>query len=61
MTTRGCIEQESPSRCEACGKNAELRPYGSNGERICFDCAMKDEATTERRFAQHCLGEGFDA
>jgi hypothetical protein len=36
--------------CELCGKIAELRPYGANGEWICFKCAMKDEATTSARF-----------
>jgi hypothetical protein len=36
--------------CELCGKIDELRPYGANGEWICFKCAMKDEATTSARF-----------
>jgi hypothetical protein len=52
---------EPSANCEVCGKHAELRPYGKNGERICFDCGMKDETTTKRRFSQHVLGEGFDA
>lgn len=38
------------SNCELCGKEAELRPYGPNGEFICFACGMKDEATTIRQF-----------
>lgn len=29
--------------CEYCGKVDELRPYGKNGAKICFDCAMKPE------------------
>ena len=39
--------------CQLCGKpNEELRPYGPNGESICYDCGMKDRATTERKFAE---------
>jgi hypothetical protein len=37
-------------RCEFCNKQAELRPYGPNGERICFQCGMKDEAACKRGF-----------
>ena len=42
------IEAQLPQQCDTCGTVAELRPYGPNGEAICFDCAMKDEATTRR-------------
>jgi hypothetical protein len=38
--------------CAFCGVNADLRPYGPNNENICFDCAMKDEATTSRKFRE---------
>lgn len=38
------------SACELCGAVDELRPYGPNGEWICFDCGMKDEETTTARF-----------
>lgn len=38
--------------CELCGKEAETRPYGPRFEEICFECGMKDEATTGRRFNQ---------
>lgn len=37
---------EPDGKCELCGKVDELRPYGPNGERICFDCGMKYERTT---------------
>lgn len=48
--------------CEMCGKsNQDLRPYGPNGERICFGCGMKDEATAGKRFMQTVFKEGFDA
>lgn len=46
------IEEEDEDICEFCGKSDELRPYGPNNERICFDCAMKDEATTKRKFRE---------
>ena len=29
--------------CEYCGKVEELRPYGKNGAKICFDCGMNPE------------------
>ena len=58
MSGRGYIAKRSDARCEQC---KELRPYGSYGENICFDCAMKDEDTAKKRFRQHVFGEGFDA
>jgi hypothetical protein len=39
-----------PHCCELCGKRAELRPFGPHGESICFECGMKDRATTEAMF-----------
>jgi hypothetical protein len=38
--------------CELCGEVAELRPYGPNGEEICFQCGMKDEEATKRQSAE---------
>lgn len=61
MSRRGVIQATDPRKCELCGKTAETRPYGPNGEEICFACGMQDEETTSRRFSQHVLGEGFDA
>ena len=57
MSGLGVIAKEHKSYCELCGKLDELRPYGRNGELICFDCAMKDEVTTKKRFAEYVLGE----
>ena len=37
------IEQQKPQQCDLCGQVAELRPYGPNGEAVCFPCGMKDE------------------
>jgi recombinational DNA repair protein (RecF pathway) len=30
-------------KCAYCGKSDELRPYGKDGARICYDCGMKPE------------------
>jgi len=57
MSGKGFIAVEKDGRCEFCGKIDELRPYGPNGERICFDCGMKDEKTTRRKFGAHIFGE----
>jgi hypothetical protein len=43
------IKVENEQQCDLCGKVAELRPYGPNGECICFECGMKDiESTTKQ-------------
>jgi len=51
------IEPEPDGKCELCGKVDELRPYGANGERICYDCGMKDQATTERQLNRVLFGD----
>lgn len=43
-----CLEKRH--QCELCGKTAELRPYGPNGERVCFECGMADEGAAKRQF-----------
>jgi hypothetical protein len=52
ITESGRVIEHSaaPAKCEYCGNLEELRPYGPKHERICFDCAMKDEKTTARMF-----------
>ena len=60
MSGRGFIAEESPQRCELCGVIEETRPYGPNGEEICFDCGMKDEETTRKRMEQYIFGETND-
>ena len=57
MSGRGFIAEEKPQRCELCGVIEECRPYGPNNEEICFDCAMKDEETTEKKMAEYIFGE----
>ena len=50
-----CEEPERP--CELCGKTAETRPYGPRGERICFECGMKDQDTTKRQMDRRLFGK----
>jgi len=57
MSGRGFIAHEVATVCEMCGTIAECRPYGPNDEQICFDCAMKDPETTERKMAAYIFGE----
>lgn len=44
------IESTPDGVCAFCRKVKELRPYGPQGQSICFDCAMHDEKTTEAQF-----------
>lgn len=60
MSSRGIIEPEKPQQCDLCGKIAELRPYGPNGECVCFGCGMKDEEAARRQFRIRVLGEPDD-
>ncbi len=46
------IEREQAQQCDLCGEIAELRPYGPNGECICYDCGEKDPMTTKKMFNQ---------
>lgn len=57
MSGRGYIAPEPDGACELCGQVEELRPYGPKGERICFDCGMKDEQTTQRKLNAYIFGE----
>lgn len=44
--------QEKPKKCDLCGKVEETRPYGPNGENVCFDCGMKDEESAKKQFGK---------
>lgn len=57
MSGLGFIAVEPEQECELCHKIAETRPYGPNGERVCFQCGMKDEAAAKRQLAKHVFGE----
>jgi len=57
MSGRGYIAEEPPQACQMCGVIAECRPYGPKDEEICFECAMKDRETTERKMAIYLFGD----
>ena len=42
------IWQQEDQQCDLCGEIRELRPYGPDGETICFPCAT---STPERKAA----------
>jgi hypothetical protein len=49
------IEGENRQQCDLCGRIDELRPYGPNREKICFDCAMSTpelKKAAEQRFKE---------
>jgi len=50
MDTIIIITDTPPATCELCGQQKELRPYGPNGENICFPCGQKDVAGTVQKF-----------
>lgn len=56
MSGLGFIAPEPDDVCEMCGKVDELRPYGPNYERICFDCGMKNEELTRARMEEYIFG-----
>ena len=56
MSGFGIIAEEPMQVCEMCGVIDECRPYGPNGEQICFDCGMKDEETTQKKMEQYIFG-----
>ncbi len=57
MSSFGVIREETPRRCQLCGRTEECRPYGPNGEDVCFDCGMKDPDACLRGFRKLVLGE----
>jgi len=57
MSGPGFIAPQADEMCEMCGKIDECRPYGPNDENICFDCAMKDEETTNKKMKAYIFGE----
>jgi hypothetical protein len=42
------ICDEPDKRCELCGKIDDCRPYGPNGEQVCWDCGEKNPEARER-------------
>jgi hypothetical protein len=56
MSGPGVIEAERDSTCQLCGAADETRPYGPNGEEVCFDCGMKDERAAIKGFLKFVCG-----
>lgn len=44
------IAPTPPRKCELCGNVDETRPYGPNGEEVCFECGQKDQEALKRGF-----------
>ena len=42
------IYPEESQQCDECGKIDELRPYGKDGAKICWDCGQKNPRQTMR-------------
>lgn len=53
------IDGTQHANCQTCGEKRELRPYGPNGENVCFPCAMKDEDAAKRQFGKLLNGNDF--
>lgn len=51
------ICEEDDNECELCGAFEETRPYGPNGERICWVCGQKDLETTNRVMRRVLFGD----
>jgi len=54
------ITPEPHSECAECHHVAECRPYGENGAKICFDCAMKPENEARTKKAMDALIDQVD-
>lgn len=53
------IENEKPQQCDLCGVIAELRPYGPNGECICYDCGEKNPEVTQKMMTR-AISKAFE-
>lgn len=57
MSGLGFIAGEPDQVCELCGTIEECRPYGPNGEIVCFDCGMKDPEAAEKQMIKYLFGK----
>lgn len=51
------IASEDEEKCEECGEIAELRPYGENFKKICYECMKKDEVACTQRMNRLLFGD----
>lgn len=57
MSGLGFIASEKEQVCELCGAIEECRPYGPNGEQICFACGQLDLPATKNNMIKYIFGE----
>lgn len=57
MSGPGLIEVEAKGLCQLCLARSETRPYGPNGEEICFECGVKNPLQSEKRMGQYLMGD----
>ncbi len=43
-------EATAPAKCTICGEKKELRPYGKDGNWVCFGCMKENEEEGKRQF-----------
>ena len=51
------IAPEDNTVCELCGVTEETRPYGPNGERICWACGEKDPQSRDKMMGVVLFGD----
>lgn len=54
------VEMTPPAICDICGVCEELRPYGPNGENICYTCGEKNEPVTTQMMEKALYGKEID-
>lgn len=55
------FKSEGNDVCELCGEVTELKPFGPNNKRICYNCGMKDREATEKRMGQILFEDPIDS
>jgi len=54
------IQEQPPGRCDLCGAVKETRPYGPNGENVCFECGPGSGDPAAVRAAEAAFGRRID-
>ena len=60
MSGFGYSKVEQKDICYFCKEIRELRPYGPNGERICYKCGMKNVQAAEKQADRVLFGERIE-
>lgn len=53
------IAAQPPGRCDLCGAVEETRPYGPNGENVCFGCGPGSGDPERIAAAERALAKRF--